>query len=61
MLAVGISVLALMLLALGCLTAAGERRRGSGTALAVVAGLCFPVTWVRWYVVDEYYDPAARR
>jgi hypothetical protein len=51
---VGVGVLALCLLALEVLTASGARRRGAGAPLAVVAGVCFPVTWAVWYVVDEH-------
>ncbi len=38
---------------LAVLTAVGGRRRGSGWLVASVCGVCFPVTWVHWYVVDE--------
>lgn len=42
-----------VVLALAGLTAAGERRRGHGPGVALVAGLFFPVTWVAWYLRDE--------
>ena len=44
----GVAVLSLMVL-----TAAGERRRGTGIGLSVVAGLFFPISWVVWYQRDE--------
>ena len=49
----GIAVLGLTVLAVAALTAAGERRRGGRIPLAVLAGVCFPVTWVVWYVRDQ--------
>jgi hypothetical protein len=49
----GIAVLGLIVLAVAALTAVGERRRGGRILLAVVAGVCFPVTWVVWYVRDQ--------
>jgi hypothetical protein len=39
-------------LVLAVLTVAGARRRGERWPLALVSGLLFPVTWVRWYLVD---------
>lgn len=36
------------------LTGTGQRRRGSGLAVALVAGAFFPVTWAVWYVADEH-------
>ena len=41
-------------LALGILTALGERERGGGVPVAVLAGLAFPLTWIIWYVLDEH-------
>jgi hypothetical protein len=49
-----------VVLALAGLTAVGERRRGHGTGVAVVAGLFFPVTWVAWYLRDEVRPGADR-
>jgi hypothetical protein len=40
-------------LALSALTAAGAFRRGRRRGLAVATGLCFPVAWVMWYLIDE--------
>jgi hypothetical protein len=51
---VGVGVFALGLLPLVVLTASGARRRGAGAPLAMVAGVCFPVTWAIWYVLDEH-------
>ena len=52
-----IAILALLLgaavLGLMVLTAVGERRRGNGIGLSVVAGLFFPIAWVVWYQRDE--------
>ena len=41
------------LVPLGPLTALGARRRGNPWALAMLAGLVFPLTWAHWYVSDE--------
>ena len=41
------------------LTAIGAHRRGGHTATAVASGLCFPLTWVVWYLRDEL-RPAGR-
>ncbi len=38
---------------LAVLTAVGARRRGASAALAVLAGLGYPFTWVVWYLRDE--------
>ena len=46
-------VIGIIVLAVVTLTAAGSRRRGTGISLAVVAGLCFPITWVVWYLRDQ--------
>lgn len=35
------------------LTWLGQRRRGSGPVVALVASALFPVAWAVWYVVDE--------
>lgn len=35
------------------LTGMGQRRRGSGPAVALVAGAFFPIAWTAWYVADE--------
>lgn len=35
------------------LTSVGERRRGGGWVVTVVAGVFFPLTWAVWYVRDE--------
>jgi hypothetical protein len=58
MVILAIVVLALGVLALAALTATGEHHRGAGLPLALVAGLCFPVTWTVWYIRDEH--PYAR-
>ena len=40
------------------LTAVGERSRGSGPLIALVAAVFFPITWAVWYVRDEHpYRP----
>ncbi|VXB76787.1 hypothetical protein [Nocardioides sp. AX2bis] len=49
------------LVAFGPLTALGARRRGNPWALAVLAGLVFPLTWVHWYVADELPLPRTDR
>ena len=54
MLIVGLLVLAALALPLVVLTALGAHRRGVAVPSAVLAGLCFPVTWVAWYVRDEH-------
>ena len=36
------------------LTAIGARRRGNSAAIAILAGLAYPVTWVVWYLRDEH-------
>lgn len=41
------------LVALATLTAIGERRRGGRLAVAVIAGLFFPLAWIAWYARDE--------
>ena len=43
-----------LLLTLPTLTALGVRRRGNGLAVAVAAGLFFPITWAVWYLRDEH-------
>ena len=53
---VGASALAVLLvgwLALSGLTFTGARGRGQRLPGALLAGLCFPVTWLVWYVLDE--------
>ncbi|GAA4718799.1 hypothetical protein [Nocardioides conyzicola] len=40
------------LVAFAALTALGERRRGGSPAVALVAGVFFPLTWMAWYVRD---------
>jgi hypothetical protein len=40
--------------ALAGLTAMGARRRGAGIPISAVAGVCFPFTWVVWYLRDEH-------
>lgn len=54
-------VMGTVLLVLMGVTATGERRRGHGVALALTAGLFFPVTWVVWYLRDEHPYRATRR
>lgn len=46
-------LIGVIVLAVVTLTAAGSRRRGTGVSLAVAAGLCFPITWVVWYLRDQ--------
>ena len=46
-------MLIVVVLALPTLTALGARRRGCTLPGAVLAGLCFPLTWVVWYVHDS--------
>lgn len=54
-------VMGAALLTLMGLTATGERRRGHGLVLVVLAGAVFPLTWVVWYLRDERpYRPASR-
>lgn len=53
MVILGGAVLGAIVLAVAALTALGERRRGGRVPTAVVAGICFPVTWVTWYVRDQ--------
>jgi hypothetical protein len=53
MVIVGATGLGVIVLALGSLTAWGARRRGAGIRLAVLAGVCFPLTWTAWYLRDE--------
>lgn len=55
-LVMGAPVVALMVL-----TATGQRRRGHGLVLALVAGLFFPVTWTVWYLLDEHPGRPVRR
>ncbi|KRA38402.1 MULTISPECIES: hypothetical protein [unclassified Nocardioides] len=42
------------LVALMALTSSGQRRRSPGLAVALMAGLFFPVTWTVWYLRDEH-------
>ncbi|MFM1731251.1 hypothetical protein ABI214_00510 [Prescottella soli] len=46
-------------LALGVLTAIGQRRRSAGLLVVSGAVLLFPVYWVVWYVHDTW--PPTRR
>lgn len=48
-----VSVLLLGWLALAGLTVSGAHARGQRLPMALVAGLCFPVTWTVCYVRDE--------
>ena len=48
-----VSVLLVGWLALSGLTLTGALSRGQRLPSALVAGLCFPVTWAVWYVRDE--------
>jgi L-serine deaminase len=43
-----------VLVAMMALTAVGERGRGHGLLVALVAGAFFPITWAVWYVRDEH-------
>ena len=40
-------------IALMMLTGRGQLQRGGGTAVVVLAGVFFPVTWVGWYLADR--------
>ena len=53
-LVVAVLVAAALVVALGALTALGQRRRGGGLAWAVLAGLFFPVAWITWYAHDTW-------
>ena len=53
MVIISIVVLGSIVLAFATLTAVGSRRRGAHISLAILAGVCFPVTWVIWYVRDQ--------
>lgn len=48
-----LAISATTLVALGSLTAVGQRRRGGRLAVVVIAGLFFPVAWIGWYARDE--------
>lgn len=51
-----LAALVLVIVMLGVpmvLTWLGQRRRGSGPVVALVASVFFPVAWAVWYVVDE--------
>jgi hypothetical protein len=54
MLVVALLVLAAVSLPLPVLTGLGAHRRGLAIPLAVLTGLCFPVTWTVWYLRDEH-------
>ncbi len=56
-----IAVLSVIALVLPTLTAVGARRRGVPVPVAVLAGICFPVTWTVWYVRDERPHHRANR
>jgi hypothetical protein len=43
-----------VLVAMMALTAVGERGRGRGPLVVLVAGVFFPITWAVWYVRDEH-------
>lgn len=49
-----VAALAVALGAPAVLTALGQRRRGRGPVVALLAGAFFPVTWAVWYVADEH-------
>jgi hypothetical protein len=51
---VEVLAVALVVLPLPVLTALGAHRRGVGPALALIAGLLFPITWTVWYLRDEH-------
>lgn len=59
--AAGVLVMGTVLLALMSVTATGERKRGRGVGLALVAGLFFPITWTVWYLLDERPYRSPRR
>lgn len=35
-------------------TGLGARTRGMSGLSAILAGLCFPVAWAAWYLLDEH-------
>lgn len=47
-----LAAVAVVLVVPAALTEMGQRRRGSGPAVALVAG-AFPIAWAVWYVADE--------
>ncbi len=51
---IGAAIGAAALLTLPTLTAMGARRRGLRVYESLLAGVFFPLTWVVWYVHDEY-------
>ncbi|MGZ6801298.1 MAG: hypothetical protein ACXVGR_15995 [Mycobacteriaceae bacterium] len=59
--AAGVLLVAAVLLALIGLTAAGERRRGTGIGIALAAGFFFPIAWTVWYLRDEHPYGSLRR
>lgn len=59
--AAGLLVMGSIFVALASITAAGERKRGRGIGVALVAALFFPITWTVWYVRDEHPYRSLRR
>ena len=59
--AAGMLVMGAVLLALMGITATGERKRGRGIGVALVAGLFFPIAWTVWYLRDEHPYRSLRR
>lgn len=49
-----LTVLVVVLGAPAVLTGLGQRRRGRGPAVALLAAVFFPVAWAVWYVADEH-------
>lgn len=41
------------ILTVAVLTGVGQRKRGSGVAVCVLAAVAFPGTWIAWYLSDE--------
>ena len=50
-------LMAAIVVALGSLTAMGERRRGGRAVVVVLAGVFFPLAWIGWYARDELRAP----
>ena len=60
MLVAALAVPSAFVLTIMSFTSVGAHRRGSGIALSVLAGICFPVAWAVWYLRDEHpYGRAA--
>ncbi|GAA4689554.1 hypothetical protein [Nocardioides nanhaiensis] len=51
---VPLMLVAVFVVTLGVLTGVGQRRRGGGVGLCVLAAVCFPLAWAGWYVQDRH-------